>query len=777
MKKFLIGLGIVFGLLIAAVIALPFLVPASTYRNVIETQLETALGRDVTFGKDPQITVFPQLGVKIADVTIANAEGFNDPHFAKADSMSVAVKWLPLLSKRVEIASASFNGTEVLLEEKANGQANWVFEPKADPKDSEQSESKSASGEPGFDALIPKASLKNSRIRFVSKASDLNYDVTNINLDASLNGLNGPVALNGSLNINDEPFNIDATLTSLANVMKGETFNVDASIGSGLADVSYKGTIASAETVALDGALSATVKSLSKILEFANVDMEQSVDEIGTIKLTAKASGTPENLLINDLIFDQSGKNLTSNFKGSVKIAGSSVQPSGSLTAKSDNVKALAAAFGTELKGATSDAFKTLDASLDLKPVGKGFDIALQKLQFDKISATGTANVNLSTKVPSVSAVLQVPDLDLTPYLVESTGGGQKGDPTDGWSEDPIDLSVLKSANGTLKLAIGRVANDRAEILDVNLNSKIQNGSLSGTLVSKSPDSGRTSKSQKLNPLYDGSLTTDFTLTSVSESMNKLSFAAKGSGIAAADLIKFFTGQNVLKGVAAIDANAKTEGASISDFVKNLSGTYTASVADGAILGVNLAQLLRSAQSALATGKMPSALSPEQQTDFSSLDLKGDIASGTANIELFQMLSPFVRADATGTVDLFNQTLDIRITPQTVQNANAEGEQAGIGGFGIPLRVKGSWSNVSGSLDMDFLSKLVTEQAKTKAKNEIEKKLGGSLDDFLNKSLGGSDKSDAKDSADTSDTTEKKEKSDSEKAKDLLKDLFGNKKE
>ena len=45
MKKILFGLGIFLVLLVGAVIALPFLIPPSTYRQVVETQLETALGR------------------------------------------------------------------------------------------------------------------------------------------------------------------------------------------------------------------------------------------------------------------------------------------------------------------------------------------------------------------------------------------------------------------------------------------------------------------------------------------------------------------------------------------------------------------------------------------------------------------------------------------------------------------------------------------------------------------------------------------------------------
>ena len=61
MKKLFIGIAAVFLILIVAICALPFLVPASTYGNVAETRLEAMLGRDVTLESDPKVTIFPRL--------------------------------------------------------------------------------------------------------------------------------------------------------------------------------------------------------------------------------------------------------------------------------------------------------------------------------------------------------------------------------------------------------------------------------------------------------------------------------------------------------------------------------------------------------------------------------------------------------------------------------------------------------------------------------------------------------------------------------------------
>ncbi len=806
MRKFLIGFAAIAVVLIVAIAALPFLVPASTYRNVIESRLEESLGRDVTFGSDPQIRFFPQLGASFDDVTIANAEGFEAPHFAKAESLSVAVKWLPLLSRRVEIASANFQTCEVFLEEDRAGNTNWTFVPTSETNEPSTA-SATGTSEPGFDALIPKASLTNSRIRYTSAAQGLDYDITDINLDAGLNGFDGPVTLKGGLTLNDQPIRVDGTLTSLNNVINAEPFDVDATISSDMANVSFDGSIETSDVLGITGTFDADLSDVQRLLDFAGVDLEQDLSDIGRIKAAGEVSGSIEALRLTNLSVSQDGRGLSASYTGNIstgdtisfdgaftadiddvqKLArlgrlqsedmdlgalgqvqgsgyvsgalenlkltgvnfsqksnllesrysgsvtlGDAIQPIGTVSLVSSNVKKLAETFGIALEGADRSAFKTLDAKIGLSAAGNGFKADLQTFRFDNIEADGTATLDLSGETPFISADLQIPDLDLSPYLTSSENSETPGDPTDGWSTEPIDLTVLKSANGEFALNIGRLANERAEILDVRFDGTLRNGTLSGELLTRAPEGGRSgSRSNLINPFYSGDLKTDFSVTSVSETANRLSFSANGSGIAASDLVKFFTGQNVLTGVASLDANANTNGASTADFVDNLSGTYNAEIGDGAILGINLPQLMRSAQEALTSGKLPAALSPQSETDFSSLSLQGDITSGTANIDVFRLVSPVLRAEASGTVDLYNQTLDIRLRPRALENVAGSNPLLGAAGFGIPLRVQGSWYSIKGSLDMDFLSTLIANEAKASLQKNLEDRIGKELGSIL----------------------------------------------
>ena len=104
MKKLLIGVVCLVVLLVAAIVVLPSLVPASAYKDKIETQLSAALDRDVTISGDVKLSVFPVLKAQTGAVQIENADGFTDENLATMEGLDARILLLPLLSKKIEIA-------------------------------------------------------------------------------------------------------------------------------------------------------------------------------------------------------------------------------------------------------------------------------------------------------------------------------------------------------------------------------------------------------------------------------------------------------------------------------------------------------------------------------------------------------------------------------------------------------------------------------------------------------------------------------------------------
>jgi AsmA protein len=106
---------------------------------------------------------------------------------------------------------------------------------------------------------------------------------------------------------------------------------------------------------------------------------------------------------------------------------------------------------------------------------------------------------------------------------------------------------------------------------------------------------------------------------------------------------------------------------------------------------VNLAQTARTLQS-MATG---AATGAGGATDFAELSSTLTVADGVAATENLRMLNPYVRLEGRGLINIGAQTIDMRIVPRAVNNAQGQGGDATIAGLGIPFRISGPWSHVS----------------------------------------------------------------------------------
>ena len=478
---------------------------------------------------------------------------------------------------------------------------------------------------------------------------------------------------------------------------------------------------------------------------------------------------------------------MNASYTGGVALKGQDLSANGNLKAASNSLRRLLTQLGVSIEAPSDDAYRSFDADLAITQNGQFTTAKINTLKFDELVIDGEAGVDLSSTVPRVNVNIALPRADISPYLAESEGKKPATQANQGWSKDPIDFTAVSAINGDVKVYVGELTDGKAVVRDLRLNGNFDNGRFQGQLNTTQPEGGRTNQSNLIDPFRDGELDVTFALNASNPETPTLGLETQGSGIAAAALLKFITGMSVLEGVGALEADIETNGVSLDAMVRNLSGTYDAEVLEGAIFGVNLSQLVRSAKDALLTGQLPAALSPEQKTDFSSLALKGPINRGIATVELFQLNAPYVRANASGTIDLYNQTMDLRLLPKVVQTENAQDEDPGINGFGIPLKVFGSWASLNGSLDMDFIADLAKQEAAARLTDEVKSRLGGDVGSILDSALklpgSGTQSNDSAeadtsnpDESETSETAEEASEQDSaeDAAKSILLDLLGN---
>ena len=118
--KILKIVGIVVAILIVAAVALPFLIDVNVFRPTIESDLSTALGRQVKVG-NLRLSI---LGGSVAadDLSISDDPAFSKASFIRAKALGVGVELMPLIfSKQLKVTELTIEEPQVVLLNTAAG--------------------------------------------------------------------------------------------------------------------------------------------------------------------------------------------------------------------------------------------------------------------------------------------------------------------------------------------------------------------------------------------------------------------------------------------------------------------------------------------------------------------------------------------------------------------------------------------------------------------------------------------------------------------------------
>ncbi len=104
MKKGMIIIGAILGLLLLLVLALPYLLDLNRYREHYLPLAEHTLNRKIEIGHI-RLMWFPFLGIQVDTVKIYDDPSMTQQPFVEVETIELAVKWIPLLQRRIEVQS------------------------------------------------------------------------------------------------------------------------------------------------------------------------------------------------------------------------------------------------------------------------------------------------------------------------------------------------------------------------------------------------------------------------------------------------------------------------------------------------------------------------------------------------------------------------------------------------------------------------------------------------------------------------------------------------
>lgn len=686
MKRVLLIVSGIAALLIIAAFSVPFFIPKSVYKNQIENAATNALQRDVTLAGDVKISVFPRISASVEQVSVANPDGFATPNMIEAGALRGSVKWMPLLSRRVDVQEIAFVDADVFLQRKADGNTNWEF-----------ASSKEASPPPegtngSFDAGIESAILKNASLTFQDDQSGETYKLSELDLEASLRGMDQPLSATASGRFQEQAFTIDVWLDAPEALTRNLPAQARLDLASDLANIKYDGSVQLGDAPSLNGTFETVVADLAALTQQFELDVPAR-SALGRLQVAGKASGALDSPSLTELKLTHDSDLLSASYEGSVSLNGDGTV-AGTLSIASDRMRDLLSAAAIEL--APGDTLQTFAVSGTANGTFKSVMVNNLNLSLDALRGTGQAGIDVSATTPRIIGDLSVPALDLTPFMgepdPEKTNQGIQP-----WSDETLELSGLKSVNANLSLEVGSLTIGDVELTDAVMDVDLTDGLLTADL----------SQFKAFSGLWLGKLTVD-----ARPATPKVGFDMQGQNVAVANLLGTLAGFDSLTGTGQFKVSAQSSGTSIDAIMQAIDGEVSTSLSDGVVKGLNVAALVRSASSlkqAIATGSIQElnfseALSQNAETDFSSFNTVLKVNNGVANVDVMKLLSPILGVDGTGQINLAGQSMDLRLATSVDKSAQGQGSVVQLNGIPVPIRISGAWTNPKVTPDLSGVS-------------------------------------------------------------------------
>ncbi len=677
-------------LLVAAMIIVPLVVDPNDYREQIASEVKKHTGRDLKIEGDIELSLFPWLGVELGAMELSNAEGFGPEPFARFEAVDVHIKLLPLLRKEVEMDTIALHGLQLSLGRNARGVSNWddLVKPAApaaqavpEKVPAEPAEAAASPAEAIAALAIGGIRIEQARVVWDDRQTAQRVAVNNLNL------------ISGALRLNQAfPVELDFDVETAQPQLTGH-IRFAAQLLLDLATQRYR-----LDKMELAGKLA------GETLPGGRLEANMGADVAADLKLqTLAVKGLTLAALGLELKGDVNGKQIIDAPSFSGRLASNEFVPR-------DITDTLAITLPEMADPSVlSKAALSLGFSADLNQAA----INSLKLQLDQSIISGKASVKNFTK-PAIRYDLTLDEIDADRYLPppsekKETAAAAKTTPgtatTGGAAQLPLEMLRGLDIDGTARINKLKIMNLRSR--DVHATLVAKNGLL------------------RLHPLgaklYQGGYQGDLSLD-VRKDTPLLGMDEKLAGVQAGPLLKDFMGKDYVTGQANFTAKMTARGIDPMAIRKSLNGNAAFSFADGAVNGVNIAQLLRNAMAAYQ--KKPAPKDEVKQTDFALLRGSVTVKNGLVTNKDLEAKSPLLRVDGKGTAHLVTEKLDYLVKAAVVGSLEGQGgkELEDLKGLTVPIRITGSFSDPKFNVELAALLDAKAKAELEKKKKEVEQK-------------------------------------------------------
>lgn len=693
---------ILLGLALAAVVAIAALVSLidpNQFKPQLVEQVRKSTGRELVIQGDIGWRFWPSLGLSLEKVALRNPAGFAEPDLVRFEQGEASVGLLPLLSHRLEIGKVTLSGAHLFIQTRADGSSNLrdLLQASADPKGEATTSEPAATTPPaasdkqpwqislqGIALVDASALVRDDRSGTVSRLDRLDLDLGQLTpgewipVTLAAKGAQGDLAfdLKGSaqLKLASDASRSELKDVALAGSLSEPTQRLDAF--SLKADRLALGEWSSL-SLSLSGAQGAADKpTLAGTLEGtlkARLDENRQLLEISDAVLAAKLSG--DALPRPQMQLKLAGFARAELDKQSVALSNLVLGADDTLLSGSGAVRLGAVPkVDFDLKGDKLDLDAWLGQSAKAAP------------------AAATSGAAASAGAPAQTAAQALSTVE-------------------------PDLTALKAVELAGRLQLGSLRLKGLDLSAVDLQLALAGGQLTLKQFSAGVAGGQVTASGVLDARQQPA---------------RYQVHKRVQGVDVRPLLQTLAQTDLLEGKGDLEVEAQGSGLSEQALRSRMQGKVNLKLSDGALHGINLAEMIREARATL-TGKGADQVKEVRKTDFSALTASFQIANGIARSDDIQLFAPALRVKGQGQTALVPETLDFLFLTSVVESSKGQGGKTvdELKDITIPVRIGGHWLAPSYKLDVKALlsnNKLLEEKARKEAERGLKKLLGDKAD-------------------------------------------------
>lgn len=642
------------------------------YKDKISEGVREATGRELVIDGDLHVSLFPWLAIEMGRTELGNAPGFDDTPFASFESARLSVRVMPLiLQRQVVVGTAALDSLRVNLQVRKDGTGNWEDLGAGDEPAAEAPVSGDGGAPPTVD--VTSVAVTDAALTYSDASTGDRIELTDVNLTSGRIAAGEAVPLDGGLSFSLEPAGI-AGRVDIDLVVAFDAGTI------AISDLGVDGRVEGAMEVP------ATVRLSAPSIQLDTAGQNASLGELNLQLMSVDLRADVEP-------FSYAGD----------------PQPAATISIAAFSPRTLMQELAIEAPPtADPDVLGKLIVDAKAKVGANAITLSDLRLVIDDTTFTGQLTVPKSAD-GTFTLDLAGDRIDIARYMAPASEEAAAADAAGETVEIPVELIRALNARGNLSIASASLGKILFEKVTLGVNSA--NGKLRIHPIAADFFAGG----------YRGDVNID-----ASGNVPSIAVDEKIANVNLQPMMKAMYDVDNVTGTVNGTFRLGGKGADMDAIRRDLDGTLSVELLDGAWEGTDVWYELRKARSLIRGEPAPQAPATPR-TRFSSMKASGKVTDGVMQNDDFFAQLPFMQVTGKGSVNFVEATVDYTVTgrffekPEFVTDVSQE-ELDDFTKATVPFRITGPLADPSIKPDLE---KMLKDRAEKEAKKALLDKVLG----------------------------------------------------